>query len=64
MKPTDPNGWILNPDYEVGFDPIPPYSPALVWWQDADGREWQARIRDRVIAATTLRADGDAHPYG
>jgi hypothetical protein len=35
-----------------------------VWRQDSDGREWQARIRDRVIAACTLRADGDAHPYG
>ena len=42
---------------------FPPYSSALVWWQDGKGREWQERIRDRVVAATTLKADGDAHPY-
>ena len=21
--PQDPNGWVLNPGYEIGFDPIP-----------------------------------------
>ncbi len=40
------------------------YSSANVWWQDSAGREWQECIRERVLAATTLRADGDAHPYG
>ncbi len=36
----------------------------LVWWRDASGDEWQARIKDRVLEATALRADGDATPYG
>ena len=39
-------------------------SDAVVWWRDASGHEWQERIRERALAATTLRADGDAHPYG
>lgn len=55
-----------HPTKNPGIKPyeFPPYSASVVWWQDADGREWQARIRDRVIAATALRTDGDAHPYG
>ncbi|MCP4302999.1 MAG: DUF427 domain-containing protein [Gammaproteobacteria bacterium] len=55
-----------HPTRNIGIKPyeFPPYSSAQVWWQDAAGREWQERIRDRVLAATTLRADGDAHPYG
>ena len=54
-----------HPNRNPGIKPyeFPAMSGALVWWRDADGREWQARIRDRVLAATTLRADGDAHPY-
>jgi hypothetical protein len=28
------------------------------------GDEWRARIKDRVLEATALRADGDATPYG
>ena len=55
-----------HPTKNLGIKPyeFPPYSATVVWWQDADGREWQARIRDRVIAVTALRTDGDAHPYG
>ncbi len=45
--------------YEFAAD-----SNTQVWWQDADGREWQARIKDRVLSLTTLRSDGDATPYG
>ena len=22
-KPTDPNGWVLNPNYDVWLDPLP-----------------------------------------
>lgn len=53
---------IRNP----GIKPyeFPATSGAVVWWQDASGREWQEKIRDRVLAITSLRADGDAHPYG
>ena len=40
------------------------YSNTEVWWQDAAGREWRARIKDRVLSVTTLRGDGDATPYG
>jgi uncharacterized protein (DUF427 family) len=55
-----------HPTRNTGIKPyeFPPYSSAVVWWQNASGREWQERIRDRVLAATTLKADGDAHPYG
>ena len=55
-----------HPTRNPGIKPyeFPPYSDAVVWWQDAQGREWQERIRERVLAATTLRTDGDAHPYG
>ena len=55
-----------HPTRNIGIKPyeFPPYSSAEVWWQDATGREWQERIRDRVLAVTTLKADGDAHPYG
>lgn len=55
-----------HPTRNPGIKPyeFPAYSSAMVWWQDASGREWQALIRDRVLAETTLRADGDAHPYG
>lgn len=54
-----------HPTRNPGIKPyeFPAYSSAVVWWQDASGREWQERIRDRVLAATTLRGDGDAHPY-
>ena len=38
-------------------------SNELVWWKDDSGREWQARIKDRVLEATTLRTDGEATPY-
>jgi uncharacterized protein (DUF427 family) len=41
-----------------------PTSGTVVWWRDETGREWQESIRSRVLAATDLRADGDAHPYG
>lgn len=55
-----------HPTKNPGIKPyeFPPDSGALVWWRDADGHEWRERIRARVLAATTLRADGDAHPYG
>lgn len=55
-----------HPTKNIGIKPyeFAPYSATVVWWQDSDGREWQARIRDRVIAACALRTDGDAHPYG
>ncbi len=55
-----------HPTRNPGIKPyeFPAYSDTVVWWQDASGREWQERIRDRVLAATTLRANGDAHPYG
>lgn len=54
-----------HPTRNPGIKPyeFPAYSGAVVWWQDASGREWQERIRDRVVAATKLRADGDATPY-
>lgn len=54
-----------HPTRNTGIKPyeFPPHSNAVVWWQDSAGREWQARIRDRVLGATTLKADGDAHPY-
>jgi uncharacterized protein (DUF427 family) len=39
-------------------------SDQVVWWKDANGREWQESIRDRVLKLTTLRGDGDATPYG
>ena len=41
-----------------------PDSNEEVWWQDESGQEWRERIKDRVLAATTLRADGDATPWG
>ena len=55
-----------HPTRNVGIKPyeFPAYSSALVWWQDETGREWQERIRERVLGVTTMRADGDAHPYG
>ena len=55
-----------HPTRNPGIKPyeFSPDSRAVVWWQDARGREWRQRIRDRVLVATTLRADGDAHPYG
>ena len=54
-----------HPSRNAGIKPyeFPPFSSAVVWWQDANGRQWQQRIRDRVLAATTMKADGDAHPY-
>ena len=55
-----------HPTRNVGIKPyeFPAYSNAVVWWRDGNGREWQERIRERVLAVTTLRTDGDAHPYG
>jgi uncharacterized protein (DUF427 family) len=41
-----------------------PESNQEVWWKDANGREWKETIKSRVLKATTLRADGDATPYG
>jgi len=41
-----------------------PQSNQEVWWKDASGREWREAIKSRVLKATTLRADGDATPYG
>ena len=41
-----------------------PESNQEVWWKDASGREWKEAIKSRVLKATTLRADGDATPYG
>lgn len=45
--------------YEFAAD-----SNTEVWWQDGDGQEWRARIKDRVLGLTSLRGDGDATPYG
>lgn len=55
-----------HPTRNTGIKPyeFAPTSNELVWWRDASGDEWQARIKDRVLEATTLRADGDATPYG
>jgi uncharacterized protein (DUF427 family) len=55
-----------HPERNVGISPyeFPATSGTVVWWKDASGREWQESIRDRVLAATSLRTDGDAHPYG
>jgi len=55
-----------HPSRNAGIKPyeFAPTSNALVWWRDARGDEWQARIKDRVLEATRLRADGDATPYG
>ncbi|MBS38837.1 MAG: hypothetical protein CMO26_23315 [Thiotrichales bacterium] len=55
-----------HPSRNAGAAPyeFAPYSDELIWWQDDSGREWQARIRDRVLEMSTLRADGDANPYG
>lgn len=54
-----------HPTRNIGISPyeFSPTSATVVWWRDAHGREWQARIRDRVIASGRLRTDGDAHPY-
>ena len=55
-----------HPSRNVGISPyeFSPTSGQVVWWQDDSGREWQQAIRDRVLEATALRGDGDAHPYG
>ena len=55
-----------HPEKNVGISPyeFAATSGQVVWWQDASGKEWQESIRDRVLAATELRGDGDAHPYG
>ena len=55
-----------HPTRNAGIKPyeFPPQSNVEVWWQDASGREWRERIRDRVLAADRCRADGDATPYG
>ncbi len=54
-----------HPTRNAGIKPyeFAPTSNELVWWRDTSGNEWQARIKDRVLEATTLRADGDATPY-
>jgi uncharacterized protein (DUF427 family) len=41
-----------------------PESNQEVWWRDASGHEWRETIKSRVLKTTTLRADGDATPYG
>ena len=53
-----------HPTRNAGIKPyeFAPYSNELVWWHDASGDQWQARIKDRVLEATALRADGDATP--
>ena len=55
-----------HPSRNVGISPyeFAATSGHVVWWQDEKGREWRQAIRDRVLEATTLRGDGDAHPYG
>lgn len=55
-----------HPTRNAGIKPyeFAPTSNELVWWRDASGDEWQARIKDRVLEATALRADGDVTPYG
>ncbi len=55
-----------HPTRNPGAKPyeFPAYSSAVVWWQDGEGREWQESIRERVLKVTSLRTDGDAHPYG
>jgi len=55
-----------HPTRNIGIGPYEfvAISGTVVWWRDAAGREWQQSIHERVLAATALRADGDAHPYG
>lgn len=55
-----------HPTRNEGIKPyeFPAYSNVEVWWQDASGREWRERIKDRVLTANQLRADGKATPYG
>lgn len=59
----------LNKEWDKEKNGASPYefaaeSNQLVWWKDASGKEWQERIKDRVLKLTTLRGDGDATPYG
>ena len=55
-----------NQERNTGHSPYEhaPEDNQEVWWKDASGREWQETIKSRVLKATTLRADGDATPYG
>jgi len=41
--------WHKTRNINMGPYEVPPFSTHLVWWQDAEGREWQQRIRDRVL---------------
>ena len=54
-----------HPSRNGGISPyeFPAHSNAEVWWRGSDGREWRERIKDRVLAADRLPADGDATPY-
>ncbi len=56
--------WHDERNIGIGAYEFAPTSGAVVWWRDGDGREWRESIRSRVLAATELRTDGDAHPYG
>jgi uncharacterized protein (DUF427 family) len=56
--------WHPTRNKSIGPYEFAAESNTQVWWQDAGGREWQERIKDRVLKATTARADGDATPYG
>ncbi|MFQ5938366.1 MAG: DUF427 domain-containing protein, partial [Acidiferrobacterales bacterium] len=55
-----------HPTRNVGISPyeFAADSNTEVWWKDASGREWRERIRDRALALTRHRSDGDATPYG
>lgn len=55
-----------HPTRNVGISPyeFAANSDTEVWWKDANGREWRERIRDRALALTRHRGDGDATPYG
>ena len=56
--------WNKEKNKHTGPYEFSPESNQEVWWKDASGREWQETIKSRVLKATTLRADGDATPYG
>jgi uncharacterized protein (DUF427 family) len=55
-----------HPTRNMGISPyeFTADSDTEVWWKDASGREWKERIRDRALALTRHRSDGDATPYG
>lgn len=41
--------WHKTRNINIGPYEVPPFSNHVVWWKDAEGREWRQRIRDRVL---------------